>query len=41
METTLREWEAITFGHWAAAPLMENSVASCYGDGQLRLEVHP
>ena len=41
MDTTLREWEAITLGHWAAAPLMENSVASRYGDGQLRLEAQP
>jgi len=41
METTLKEWEAITFGHWTAASVMENSEASCYGDGQLRLEVHP
>jgi hypothetical protein len=40
-ETTLKEWEAITFGHWTAASLMENSVASCYGDAQLRLEGHP
>jgi hypothetical protein len=41
MEKTLREWEMITFGYWHAASLMEDSVASCYGDAQLRLAGHP
>jgi hypothetical protein len=37
-ETTLKEWEVVTFGHWQAASLMKGSLASCYGDAQLRLE---
>jgi hypothetical protein len=41
METTLKKWEVITLGHWTAASLMENSVASCYGDAQLRLGEGP
>jgi hypothetical protein len=40
-ERTLEEWEVITFGHWTAASLMRESVASSYGDAQLRLEGHP
>ena len=42
MESKLKIWERMTFGHWSAAALMYESKASGFGRGDLRIEdVHP